>query len=163
MIIPLVRPLPAGSSDQPESLDGQPSNALLFGLAPGGVCLAPDVATGTGELLPHRFTLTPLASGRGGLLSVALSSSSPRLGVTQHPALWSPDFPPAGKRRGARPAIICPAPDSLSVRRKSELIFSHNFNKSHHFCNRPRKAGGRQQAQNGCFHSLLRVFAAFCV
>ena len=27
------------------------------------------------------------------LLSVALSITSPLLGVTQHPALWSPDFP----------------------------------------------------------------------
>ncbi len=92
MIIPLGPLLPGGSSNLPESLDGPPSNALLFGLAPGGVCLASDVATGTGELLPHRFTLTP--SVRGGLLSVALSCSSPRLGVTQHPALRSPDFPP---------------------------------------------------------------------
>jgi len=33
--------------------------APLFGLAPGGVCLAPAVTGGTGELLPHRFTLTP--------------------------------------------------------------------------------------------------------
>ena len=33
------------------------ANALL-GLAPGGVCQAPDVTTGTGALLPHRFTLT---------------------------------------------------------------------------------------------------------
>jgi len=32
---------------------------------------------------------------RGGIFSVALSFSSPRLGVTQHPALWSSDFPPA--------------------------------------------------------------------
>ena len=31
---------------------------------------------------------------RGSLLSVALSSESPRLGVTQRPALWSSDFPP---------------------------------------------------------------------
>src|SRR6185436_17370393 len=29
----------------------------------------------------------------GGLLSVALSCESPRLGVTQHLALWSPDVP----------------------------------------------------------------------
>ena len=29
----------------------------------------------------------------GGLLSVALSIGSPRLAVSQHPALWSPDFP----------------------------------------------------------------------
>ena len=92
MIIPLVPLLPAGSSNLPESLDGPPSNALLFGLAPGGVCLAADVTIGTGKLLPHRFTLTLLA--RGGLFSVALSCSSPRLGVTQHPALRSPDFPP---------------------------------------------------------------------
>jgi hypothetical protein len=33
-------------------------DAPLFGLAPGGVCLAPAVTGGTGELLPHRFTLT---------------------------------------------------------------------------------------------------------
>ena len=33
-------------------------NALLFGLAPGGVCRASNVTTGAGELLPHRFTLT---------------------------------------------------------------------------------------------------------
>ena len=29
----------------------------------------------------------------GGLFSVALSRGSPRVGVTHHPALWSPDFP----------------------------------------------------------------------
>ena len=34
-------------------------NALLFGLAPSGVCRASDVTIGAGELLPHRFTLTP--------------------------------------------------------------------------------------------------------
>ena len=32
----------------------------------------------------------------GGLFSVALSCGSPRLGVTQHPALWSPDVPRPG-------------------------------------------------------------------
>jgi len=42
-----------------------------------------------GELLPHRFTLTI----SGGLISVALSLGFPPLGVTKHPALWSPDFP----------------------------------------------------------------------
>jgi len=29
----------------------------------------------------------------GGLFSVALSCESPRLAVSQHPALWSPDLP----------------------------------------------------------------------
>jgi hypothetical protein len=59
MVIPLGFRLPETSSDLPESSSGQPSNALLFGLAPGGVCRAPDVTAGTGELLPHRFTLAP--------------------------------------------------------------------------------------------------------
>ena len=114
MIIPLVPLLPAGSSNLPESLDGPPSNALLFGLAPGGVCLAADVTIGTGKLLPHRFTLT--LHVRGGLLSVALSCSSPRLGVTQHLALWSPDFPPVPTRG---PAIIRPTPNSSTKFRVS--------------------------------------------
>ena len=32
----------------------------LFGLAPGGVYQATPIARGTGELLPHLFTLTSL-------------------------------------------------------------------------------------------------------
>ncbi len=54
--------------------------------------LAPE----PGALLPHRFTL---ACGQsklrpiGGVVSVALSVASRRLGVTQPPARWSPDFP----------------------------------------------------------------------
>ncbi len=58
MVIYLGLRLPATSSDLPENLDGPSSNVLLFGLAPGGVCLAPAVTSRTGELLPHRFTLT---------------------------------------------------------------------------------------------------------
>ncbi len=40
-------------------------------------------------------TVSPLPSGGpdGGLFSVALSRGSPRVGVTHHLALWSPDFP----------------------------------------------------------------------
>jgi hypothetical protein len=40
----------------------------------------------------------------GGFLSVALSCGSPRLAVSQHPALWSPDLPrhdPVGTARAA--------------------------------------------------------------
>jgi len=40
-------------------------------------------------------TVSPLPARAGGLFSVALSRESPRLAVSQHPALWSPDFPPA--------------------------------------------------------------------
>src|SRR5439155_1686089 len=53
----------------PRARAGNPI-ALLFGLAPGGVCRADAVTRAAGELLPHRFTLTALADG--GLLSVAL-------------------------------------------------------------------------------------------
>jgi len=44
-------------------------------------------------------TLSPLPTTveteAGGLLSAALSVGSRPPGVTWHPALWSPDFPPA--------------------------------------------------------------------
>jgi hypothetical protein len=59
-----------------------------------------------GALLPHRFTLADPLARAGGLLSVALSCGSPRLAVSQHPALWRPDFP-RSRRTGtaaARPA-----------------------------------------------------------
>ena len=39
-------------------------------------------------------------SAIGGLFSVALSCGSPRLGVTQHRALWSPDVPRTGHLAG---------------------------------------------------------------
>ena len=58
MTIHLVSTLPSRSSDLPGNSGGLPSNVPLFGLAPGGVCLAPVVTDRTGELLPHRFTLT---------------------------------------------------------------------------------------------------------
>ena len=57
----------------------------LFGLAPGGVYLAADVAAGA--VRSYR-TLSPLPAvakaSAGGLLSVALSLGSPPPGVTRH-------------------------------------------------------------------------------
>jgi hypothetical protein len=68
-----------------------------FDLAPGGVYRAARVAPDAGALLPHRFTLACDGGSRpspiGGLFSVALSCGSPRLAVSQHPALRSPDLP----------------------------------------------------------------------
>jgi hypothetical protein len=60
-------------------MGGQPSNISLFGLAPDGVYQAFPVTWKTGALLPHRFTLTLkiVANPKGGLLSVALSFTSP--------------------------------------------------------------------------------------
>lgn len=78
----------------------------LFDLAPGGVYLA-------GRSPGRRWALTPpfhrcRDRDRGCVISVALSFGSPRLGVTQRPALWSPDFPQAASR--PRPS------DRLAVR-----------------------------------------------
>ena len=110
-VISLGRRLPGASSGHTrERHAGRASPiladriALLLGLAPSGVYRAGAVTRAAGELLPHRFTLT--AREGGGLLSVALSMGSPPLAVSQHPALRSPDFPPA---RLPVPAIIQPS------------------------------------------------------
>jgi hypothetical protein len=55
--------------------------ALLFGLAPGGVC----------RVSLRRPTRKPV----GGIVTVALVLVSRRTGVTRHPALRSSDFPHA--------------------------------------------------------------------
>ena len=109
MTIPLASTLPSRSSDLPGNSGGPPSSVPLFGLAPGGVYLAPAVTGGTGELLPHRFTLTPADMqkiGGGGFFSVALSFLSPGLGVTQHPVLRSPDFPPPCTKARRRSFVL---------------------------------------------------------
>ena len=47
-------------------------------------------------LVSSYLTFSPLPwTNHGGLVSVALSLGLPPLGITQHPALWSSDFPPA--------------------------------------------------------------------
>ena len=61
-------------------------------LLPGGVYPATPVAWDAGALLPHPFTLTR-PQRPGGVLSVALARGSPRVAVSNHPALGSPDFP----------------------------------------------------------------------
>ena len=132
-IIPLGRRLLDGSSGLPEGPNGPGSPPLLFGLAPRGVCRAPDVATGAVGSYP---TFSPLPSaaaiedlpevsppadhrGRcaGGIFSVALSVAEPSParppGVTRRAALRSPDFPPATcppfKLADTSPAITRPA------------------------------------------------------
>ena len=77
-----------------------PRGGALLGLAPGGVYRATPVTRSAGGLLPHRFTLTDQPVG--GLFSVALSRGSPRVAVSNRPALWSPDVPRRGRshRRG---------------------------------------------------------------
>ncbi len=80
------------------------SGADPFDLAPGGVYLAVPVTRDAGGLLHHRFTLTERPKPPGGLFSVALSRGSPRVAVSNHPALWSPDVPRSRCRDRDRPA-----------------------------------------------------------
>ena len=93
--------LPASSS-LPRTQMVRAAPRPLFGLAPGGVCLATPVTSG--PVRSYR-TLSPLpvrpARTRatiGGLLSAALSVALRRPGVTRHPALRSSDFPPANPK-----------------------------------------------------------------
>jgi hypothetical protein len=68
-----------------------------------------------GALLPHHFTLTVPVRGLGGMFSVALSVGSRRPGVTWHPALWSPDFPPVAGRLSGRLPRVYIISESLSI------------------------------------------------
>jgi hypothetical protein len=94
----------------PQASGGPPSIACAgvalrrcpLDLAPGGVYRAIPVTRDAGGLLHHRFTLTWWVTP-GGLFSVALSRGSPRVAVSNHPALRSPDFP----RRVSPPRPPC--------------------------------------------------------
>ena len=87
--IHLASVLPPRSSDQPGVRARRPSTLYSVLLRVG--FSQPAGHPAAGELLPHHFTLT-LHKER--YVSVALSVGSPLLGVTQHPAWWSSDFPP---------------------------------------------------------------------
>ena len=56
-------------------------------LSPGPRCAL------TAPFHPYPASRSFRAAPRGGVFSVALSLGSPPVGVTDHPALWSPDFP----------------------------------------------------------------------
>jgi len=83
--------LPASSSGLPASSPSRVTAGCLALLRMGLPCQ--HCRQCCGGLLPRLFTLTYPNIWVGGLFSVALSLRSPSLGVTQHPALWSSDFP----------------------------------------------------------------------
>ena len=58
------------------------------------VCSYHTLSPVTEIALPSGVTLLGPHCWSGRLLSVALASESLRLGITQQPTLWSPDFPP---------------------------------------------------------------------
>ena len=84
--------LPAASSDLPGSRARRVTSSFpIWSCSRWGLPCRPCHQK-RGELLPHLFTLTG-ARGSGGLFSGALSLGSLPLGVTQHLALRSSDFP----------------------------------------------------------------------
>ena len=114
---------PPASSDLPESTAGH-SVGFLFGLAPSGVCHRHACCQPRGALLPHLFTLTRtlLRSDPGGILSAALSVGSRPPGITWHPALRSPDFPPAGVPASDRLADSGTQPTSQGAGMKRLMV-----------------------------------------
>lgn len=103
--------LPTASSDLPGSSGGPPSNAPCLTLLRVGFT---EPRWSPSALVVSYTTVSPLpgAEAPGGLLSVALSRGSPRVGVTHHPALWSPDFPrrrSVDRRRGRPADSFCAA------------------------------------------------------
>ena len=125
---------PHPSSDLPGSSTGRALSvtlvkehrtASLFGLAPSGVC--PATAVASSAVRSYR-TISPLPviseELTGGIFSVALSVGFHPPGVTWHPALWSPDFPPTFFRRSAT-AWPTPAPGDHEARRARTQINSY--------------------------------------
>ena len=112
--IHLDLPLPTGSSGLPADSGGPPSNAcaereipLLLTLLRVGFT---EPSRSPVTLVVSYTTVSPLPPIHlhrrcigGGLFSVALSRGSPRVAVSNHPALWSPDFPRHPFARMTRP------------------------------------------------------------
>ena len=94
----------------PERGPGRPI-ALLFALAPNGVYQAAASPRRWWSLTPpfQLFPLRPEGAQVGVFFSAALSVGLPRLAVSQHPALWSPDFPHAAPGGPEPRATVWPA------------------------------------------------------
>ena len=93
VVIYLRWQLPATSSDLPEDRPGvlisSYSVLLLMGFA------QPTSHLVAGELLPRHFTLAMQPIWRMAVCFCGTFRRSPLLGITQHPARWSSDFPQA--------------------------------------------------------------------
>ena len=109
-VIHLGLPSPAGSSGLPAGigratlnrLRSAPEAARLLALLQVGFT---EPSRSPGMLVVSYTTVSPLPRpvdlmGRGGLFSVALSRGSPRVAVSNHPALRSPDFPRQARLAG---------------------------------------------------------------
>lgn len=112
MIISLEFELPRTSCGLPEDYGWDPVDKrhsrvpiLLFGLAPGDAYPAGSVTTAavgsysTISPLPDPQSKRCLGHGHRRYVFCGAGVGSLRLGVTQHPFPWSPDFPPELKAR----------------------------------------------------------------
>ena len=107
--IHLEPPLPTVSSGLPGSSSGPPSNAPCLALLQVGFT---EPSSSPRTLVVSYTTLSPLPRAHeapGGLLSVALSRGLPRVGVTHHLALRSPDFPRCRSAMQSDDAVARPA------------------------------------------------------
>jgi len=106
----------------------------------------PDGLPPAGELLPHHFALTrnslSVCRYSGRYVSVALSLRLLSLAVSQHPALWSSDFP-----RTLQPAIACLPQIHLCECNISLSTRLASLPSSRDGANRRRRQRG-----NGCWH-----------
>src|SRR5271165_5747723 len=113
----LVRPTHEHRTGRPQALaqEAEPGGPLTFlALLRVGFTKPPGSPR---ALVVSYTTVSPLppwpAWGRtmgGGLFSVALSRGSPRVGVTDHPALRSPDLPHRASRGAAARPTRSPPP-----------------------------------------------------
>ena len=105
MAIHLGRPLLDASRDQPECSalrracpDLRPDVALLFGLAPGGVCRAAPVAS---RAVRSYRPVSPLPARRQAVCFLwHFPWGRPRRVLPGTVSPWSPDFPPCRRKPG---------------------------------------------------------------
>ncbi len=158
--ISLGSPLQDTSNDQPEGL-GAGHATFLLGLSPGGVCRAGEV---TYPEVSSYLTISPLPSPvtwpAGGVFSVALSLILRSVGVTHHPALWSPDFPPAGRTRRRLPGdrtprriADCTLRMGYRVSRRSDNVPSHGHERPHR--ERPHLVSSRSCSASTEIHAWV--------
>ena len=91
----------AARAAYPGARAGNPRTPLYAALLRMGFAVPRSLPIARWALTPPFHPYPDDRDPPGGLFSVALSSRSPSPGVTRHPALWSPDFPPAAARSAA--------------------------------------------------------------
>ena len=114
-------------------------------------------------LVSSYLTFSPLPwANHGGLVSEALSLGLPPLGITQHPALWSSDFPPAaGELAGDH--LACSAALWDPTLPGGTPPASHYFTAARVFGQWPDLPAGRPAGSFPAAHARLRGSRTFAI